>query len=68
VAAVTRIASLPVFGQRLRTTMSPGCAGGLCVSLPSPAITVTTTSPGRAGRASTGIVLRASPTRPSRSA
>ena len=48
--------------------MSPGWAGGLWVSFPSPAMTETTTSPGLAGRASTGFVLRAIPTRPSRSA
>ena len=48
--------------------MSPARAGGLCVSLPSPLMTLTTTSPGSAGRASTGSVLRAVPTRPSSSA
>src|SRR5688572_27993808 len=63
-AAATRYCSFPVCGQRLRTTWSPAAAGLLVVSLPSPAITVTITSPGFAGRASTSFVLRAVCRRP----
>ena len=64
-AAATRYCSFPVCGQRLRTTWSPAAAGLLVVSLPSPAMTVTITSPARAGRASTSFVLRAVWRRPS---
>lgn len=54
-ADATRNRSLPVSGQRLRTTMSPALAGRLWVSLPSPAMSVTMISPGFAGLTSTGL-------------
>ena len=48
--AFTRYSSSPVTGQRFLTTQSPASAGLLRIASPSPAIIVTITSPGTAGR------------------